>query len=469
MALLAATTIGGVLATRMGKTPFLLAASAAAIALLRQKRVVEAPAPVPTPASASAPAVPESLPPPPAPELDIPAQNLVEQWLSQQIRREEQAPMLELSAADLTPSAPEDDYRPEAFLLDEAEETASGPSDHDSFARLTEPVPMAAPAPATAVWMENATPAPAAVMEEAAPEPAPVAAPMPEAVVEETAPAVLTAPSAELEPSPPPPPSPAFQPSPFPPAMSSAWTLGVDPLPSLNEPAPYVPPAGSLFFSPPARPESAAGEPEAAPPSSLFFSAPKRQEEVEPPRPVFSTQMFQGAAFPDEISVSAPAPEAPLPAAEPPAVLSIPELQVERVNEPPPAMEPPAAEAAPEIEVEFAAPGEASFDPPLAAAPPSPWQPGPEVFAAAPAFPVFPSQTHTTTSPMVEAEIILRPRAPTQNSVVAKSKPAPFAGVEGSDAASEEKTTGDTAPSEPLPAAKEPKSRPSWLSWWRGD
>ena len=44
-----------------------------------------------------------------------------------------------------------------------------------------------------------------------------------------------------------------------PPAVAdSAWTLGVEPLPSLSEAAPHVPPAGSPFFDAPLRQDEGA-------------------------------------------------------------------------------------------------------------------------------------------------------------------------------------------------------------------
>ncbi len=448
LALLAATAIGGVLATRMGKAPFFLAAGAAAIALLKHKKTG---APPPAPAH-----VPLSLPPP-APELDIPAQSLVEQWLSRQIIREEQAPVVELSAADVTPCEPEDDYHPESFLLDDAEELFREPPDHDSFARLTEPAPQAMiepvtlPAPEIEIELEY---------EEALPAPPPPLLQEPEVEVEEEdAPYVVAAPA----PHEPEFPLPHLLPHLPPTTAGAAWTLGVEPLPSLSEAAPYVPPyvppAGSLFFSAPVRQED-------------VFSAPVRREEA--PRPVFSSPMFQGAAFPDEINV-APAALEPVPAPAPAPAGPAPPAESFHLPEPEPVNQPPpAAETTPEIPLELASPGDASFDPPLAALSESehPWHPGQDIFATTPAFPVFPTQTHTT-SPAVEAEIILRPRAPTQNTVTAKSKFAPpgfgkHFPADSSDTPSAEGTDDAHFPG-PLHSPHEPKSRPTWRSWWRGD
>ena len=114
LAILAATALGGVIAARMGKAPLLFAAGAAAMAMLKQKKTA-APPPPPTPKSL----------PPPAPPPEIPAQSQVEQWLSRQIIREEQAPVVDFSTVDFTPEEPEEDYQPESFLLDEFEEFPS--------------------------------------------------------------------------------------------------------------------------------------------------------------------------------------------------------------------------------------------------------------------------------------------------------------------------------------------------------
>ena len=371
LAILTATAIGGVIATRMGKTPILLAAGAAAIALLKQRRVET---------------------PRPAPQLEAPAQSQVEQWLSRQITREEQAPAVDFTTASLPSFEPEDDYRPQSFLLDDADEVPSLPPSAHSFARLTDPVPVQIP-----------TPAP------------------------------------QLEPVIPPPP-PQAQETPPTRAADAAWTLGVEPLPSLNE-----------------------GAPLGASTSGMFFTAPVRQEDFEP-QPVFSIPVFEGAAFPDEINV-APAfdPASSLTAETPPSDLA-PTPETEPQSE-----EPPAAAPAPEIFVQIAAPGDASFDPPLAAAPHNPWQTEPDVFATAPA---PPAQTQMP-SPIVEAEIILRPRAPTQNAVVTKSKFAPPSfgkhfTAESSDTPPVEGENDAHFPG-PLQSPREPSPRSTWRSWWRGD
>ncbi len=425
LAILAATALGGVLATRMGKAPFFLAAGAAAYALLKQRTAV---APPPLPEA-------ESLPlPQPSAEI-FAQQSKVEKWLSQQITREEQAPVIDFSTVSGIPSEPEDDYRPPSFLIEDPDEFSHLLPSQNSFAGLTEPVPQQLPGPAPEVEQEFDFPA----LQE--PEFMPLKAsdfPLLDAL--ETLPA-----------------SPA--------AADAIWTLGVEPLPSLNEAAPFAVSA-----------------------SSMFFTAPVQQEDLEPP-PVFFAPVFEGAAFPDEIQVPpAPAfepiatppvfeslapefePIAHVPSFEPTAPLAAagledltPTLEPEPLNEAPPV---PTPEPAPEISVQLAAPGEASFDSPLAAAPENPWEPEPE----APVISTYAPPSYTA-SPIVEAEIILRPRAPMQNSVTAKSKYSPQDSIKKDFAETFDTApaagSGDLAPETAPPSTAKPPR--TWRSWWRGD
>jgi len=442
LAILAATALGGVIAARISKAPLLFAAGAAAMAMLKQKKTAALPPP----------ATPKSLPPP-APPLEVPAQSQVEQWLSRQIIREEQAPVIDFSEATITPEEPADDYQPESFLLDELDESSSSPPpDNDSFAGLTEPAqPIPAPAPEIEEAVEaeqepEAPPPTLQFLQQAPPPPAP-----PPVLLQTSYPPV----PGQVLPQTPPPPPPLL-----PLAADGAWTLGVDPLPSLNESAPYVPPVGDMFFSTPV-PQEAPKSTMEPPRSNMFSTAPVQHEEPGPPL-FFSTSVFQGAAFPDEIQVAPPfTPVPPMPS---------PAQSVEApVWEPAPVFEPLPAAAAPEIPVELAAPGEASFDPPLAAAPHNPWQQEPDVFATTPAVHFQPQMAST----VVEAEIILRPRAPMQKSVTSKSKFAPqsFAkpfSTEDSAAPPAENANDAHFPG-PLQSQQDPKPRPTWRSWWRGD
>ena len=393
LAILTASAVGGVIAARLGKAPFLLAAGAAAYALLKPKKA----------------SAPWRLPPP-TPLPESPAQSQVEQWLSRQIMREEKAPVVELSTASAPLVEPEDDYSPQSFLLDEADEVASAPAASDDFAGLTEPMPQLLAVPAPPMEQEAAVEAPL---------------PLPETQeTPDTPPAVA----------------------------DSAWTLGVEPLPSLSEAGPHVPPAGSPFFDAPLRQDAPTSKQE-LPFSSMFSSAPVQQAETAPPL-FFAAAVFEGAAFPDEISVVPPTEPVAMPAAAAPTL----EAQPEPVSEPP-----PTASVAPEIAVELAAPGDASFDSPLATLTHNPWQPEPEGAAAQPPQP-------QPTGPVVEAEIMLRPRAPTQNAVIAKTKFTPplFFSAEGSESVPAEGGNDAHFPS-PLQAPRDPSPRAAWRSWWRGD
>lgn len=434
LAILAATAMGGVLATRLGKAPLIFAACAAALALLRQKKTAAPPRaepqdiPPPEPSleipEQSAPPLesPEQSLPPPAPPPEISAQSQVEQWLSRQISREAQAPVVDFSTLTVTQQERDDDYRPGSFLLDEFDDTASAaPFDNDSYASLTEPA-------SEALWV-------------------------PEPLIAEDEPTFAAAEpmnAAEEEELETPPAAPAV--------ADAAWTLGVDPMPSLSDPAPHAPPADSMIFNPSAAQEDVSS-PQEAPRSNMFSSAPAQYEEAEPP-PFFSTSVFQGAALPDEIQVAPPVePVAVMPAPPPPPAEMVPAWE----PEPPVIESPPAALAAPEIPLELAADGDASFDPPLAAAPANPWQLAPDGFPMTPAVP-FQVQT---TGAVVEAEIILRPRAPMQNAVPPKSK---FATSNFSNPFSDESHNTPPAhfPGAPL-SPREPKPRTTWRSWWRGD
>lgn len=481
LAILAATALGGVIAARISKAPLLFAAGAAAMAMLKQKKTA-----VPLP-----PATPKSLPPPAPLAPEIPVESRVEQWLSRQIIREEQAPVIDFSAAEITPEEPEEDYQPESFLLDEMEgfPSASSPPDNDVFAGLSEPasqaMPIAAPAPEimeveAEQEPEAPPPQPSPFLQQALSAPSPPSfaspsflqqlppAPASPSFLQQVPPPFfppqgLQQPPPPLEPvqvplqkTPPPPPS-------LPVAADGSWSLGVDPLPSLNEAAPYVPPVGAMFFSTPVPQEAPRSTVEPLR-SHMFSTAPLQHEEPGPPL-FFTSSVFQGAALPDEIQVTPPfVPESPTPPPPPAAAFDAP------VWEPALFFEPlPAAAAAPEIPVVLAAPGEASFDPPLSAAPHNPWQPEPDVFPTTPAVPFQPQAAGT----VVEAEIILRPRAPMQNSVTAKSKFAPqnFAKPFSSEdsAAPPAENANDAHFPGPLQSQQDPKPKPTWRSWWRGD
>lgn len=357
LALLTATALGSVVASRLPKAPLVLAAGATALALLKHKKIAAAPVPRPV-------ATPPAEEPPAA---DPPHQDKVRQWLDQQINRDTEAEIVELPAQDTPLPPPEEAYTPPTFLLDD-EEAVSAPL-HPDFARLTEPVQV-------------------------------VATREPDLPALQALEATESCPTAD-----------------------SGWLLGIDPLPSIGEcPAP----------------------------------------------PVFIAPVFEGGALPDEIEVPQPpdpelvvhlTPSVPAPIAEiePPVIIPTAEEPVEKPIQ--------------EIEVQIAAPGEASFDPPLAETPHSPWQP-----PDAPVDSPFTAVPPTSPGTVVEAEIVLRPRAPTQTSVIAKSRPlsprfAPVSPMPSS--ISDELTASDAAPATLPPAPqvtpREQRARPTWRSWWRGD
>jgi len=210
-------------------------------------------------------------------------------------------------------------------------------------------------------------------------------------------------------------------------APNSGWLLGIDPLPSIGE---------------------------------------------SPAPPVFNAPVFEGGALPDEIEVPQPpdpepvvhlAPSVP----ETAGVIESPVLTTHSTD-----MQANGIPAQ-DIEVQIAAPGEASFDPPLAGMPPNPW--------LSPETPLDSSLTALTSppapsppGPVVEAEIILRPRAPTQTSVTAKSRPllprfAPVSSTPPPDGLAADGSAPAALPPAPQVTPREQRARPTWRSWWRGD
>lgn len=370
LALLTATAVGGLIATRLSKTPFVLAAGATALALLNQTR------------PKTTLRQPKSLQPA---AKDQPLSQ-VEQWLTRQIDREEQAPAVDLPLQDSTSTEIEEDYTPPPFLMEEAQTSADAPFSHQSFAYLFDPV------------SRVTTPPP---------------------MVEPGLPALQALESTESSPT-----------------SDAAWILGVEPLPSLHESA--TPPVSA---------------------SSMFTASPGPMEAPVPP-PDFSAPVFEGRALPDEIEVN--------PSMEPvlhlTPVLSPEPASTSELNSLP--ENSPATEVV-EIPVQLAPPGEASFDPPLGVSPQDPWQPLVE--------PAIPATTPAPPSgPVIEAEIILRPRAPTQTAVIAKSKPISprfAATIKAPGLSAPEPTPDENAPlpQAPLQSPREQRARKTWRSWWRGD
>lgn len=197
-------------------------------------------------------------------------------------------------------------------------------------------------------------------------------------------------------------------------ARASGWIPGIDPLPSWSEtPAPPE----MQMAGPPLSPENTSME---------------------------TASVFSGGTLPDEIEVMQP-PE-PLPAQN--HVLEQPVEMPPQAPTAPESDSPLETEIPPEIPVHLAEPGEASFDSPLMAAS---W---PAVVAA---------HSAQTSSVVVEAEIILRPRAPMQNTVTSKNMAAPPAEDEPA------RQNPMALPRAPLQSPREQRARSTWRSWWRGD
>ena len=527
LGVLAAVSAGGLMALRMKSAPFMFLAGAAAVALLGRKRII--------PSSRPLELMPERpVEPAEPPRVEIDA------WLVRQMEREQQAPVITLDVESLpetTPPAPEPLETAKAAL----EPPVQPPAAFGEFFATIATVPQEPEAMlSTLVETVKPDPVPAVSLWDA-----PLASPGPEVAAtppaEEPLRLSLEAESAGAGfffPS-----EPATSPSPAgqvlypaPPAgkPNSSWLLGIEPLPSWDELAADSPATSSkpspdfAFLAEP--PGAASYTPQPAPPL-----APK-----PPEQPLFIPSLFQGGALPDEITVadeppapprldeepelaSAQAPPAttaetiptqqpstglwpsveptapPAPLAEPASttlgepVMASPLPGAEFTSapaSPPPMPEPsPAstAELAELIPVSLAAPGEASFDDPLAALEENPANlPG----GLPPQPPLRPL------APVVEAEIIVRPRSLAFSRVQARqspenadsaAQPTPFAPAAPAEAPASppvgefeslpEPGTTSQASTPPIPAIppapvvlpREQKARKTWRSWWRGD
>lgn len=449
LALLTATALGGIVGSRVGVRPLAVAAGAAALALLnRERKPAGHPPAVPAPPLAGP--LPTTFPQPREPEVDP----RIEDWLARQMDREVQAAALDAvlpEAAAVPPPAffsadeaamvpdgaaapEEDDYRPEPLLPDAP---ASGHAwEADSFAGLTEP-PVSRSAPFLPSPPASVpTPAPAVATGPAwaggLPSPPPLAGLEPFTAA--TFPPYAPAPPDEIprpvfatfNPSTPP----LFPPD-FPLAAEGLSIPGIEPLPSWSEAvAPPPEPAGDLdlesLFNPPP-----------------FQSSPQADEHsgAPPPPVVLATEHAQPSADPMASFFQAPGPFTSAPKAP--------------VNETP----------VPEIAVHIAAAGEAWFDSPLADVP-NPWLP-PKIEDEPPLTPPAPGQAPVP-GPVVEAEIVLRPRAPVQAAVVPKNLP-PAPKSPETDVEVELAANDPELPRAPVQTPREQRARSTWRSWWRGD
>lgn len=219
---------------------------------------------------------------------------------------------------------------------------------------------------------------------------------------------------------------PAVAPTTPPPAATAATMLDVEPLPGWLEPLAPATEADPIMMP-------------------VLF-----------PMPAYTASVFGGGSLPDEINVVAMAEPPQLPTAP---VAAPPPVEPERASSPP----------ARDIPVELAVEGEASFDQPWPVLPPNPWLAGqPSPFVESPPAPL------PVASPVVEAEIVLRPRAPTQPTVVARPPPQPPRPVINATPTSPPPGEATGEPPAPLPPAPvrspmEQRARRNWHSWWQGE
>jgi len=118
----------------------------------------------------------------------------------------------------------------------------------------------------------------------------------------------------------------------------------------------------------------------------------------------------------------------------------------------------------PEINVEVTSAGGASFDPNPDPFPTNPWSSLVSPVEVDPPK-VVPGQR------VVEAEVILRPRAPVQNSVVPKTTGhfTRFSNPPPPEPAPQPPAEAPTLPPAPVVSTREQHARTTWRSWWKGD
>lgn len=428
LSVLAAVSAGGLMAVRMKPGPLLFLAGVAAAALVSRKRIIR-----PTRPLELLPERPPEPAPQPLPEVDA--------WLTRQIEREQQAPVITLDVVE----APQ-----ESIPAPEPLETArralhaiSIPPEERLESSISGPVEAEKTVVATphsffdVSWL---------------PDPPKVEVPT------ETNELGFIVPPLEE----PVKPFLDFESDEPVRALNASWLLGIEPLPSWDErsadPASSPPPASSdaRFL-------------DEAPGPSSFTSQPVPECSPSPPapaQPVFVPALFQGAELPDEITMA----ELPvLPEATPSDGPQEPVLdQVMTslfVPAPPPEVE--------EVPVTLAKLGEATFDDPLAALEESPTQ----VPRGTP-----PPPPLRPLAPVVEAEIVVRPRGFSQTKVQAKNASDNVEGLPAPEPFADSPLVPDAPPdpqaptpfSGSLPPApvvlpREQKARKTWRSWWRGD
>jgi len=287
------------------------------------------------------------------------------------------------------------------------------------------------------------------------PDPGPHYAPVPPLIVDEPA---------------------AVSPSPVV-TSNASWLLDIEPLPSLDELFANVP-ADSADVSTD-RSAFMASAPGIAPLIETPDVLPMTVAGTQPVQPAYVPALFQGGALPDEITV-AQVPSSFVDQVQEPEQVSeegpqeevsaLPESGMAGLFMTASASQEPltlAVEAL-EVPVSFAQPGEACFDDPLAFLEGNP--------SAVPGG-MAPSPPLRPLAPVVEAEIVVRPRGLAATKVLAKSPPeAPAESAVVSapepmvtlDAPLEIKSPPELPPA-PVVLPREQKARKTWRSWWRGD
>jgi hypothetical protein len=443
------------MALRMKQAPLFFLAGAAAAALLSRKRVI--------PASKPMQLLPQREPEPPPPKAVTAPTDNIEAWLARQLEREQKSPpviTLEVVEASPLPEAvPEPE--PQVTALKTLKPEMIEPANVSHSLQVPE-VATAAPVISCGSFLAEKPSEPDGegfVVPPADAEPRHA----PEPLILDEAPAHAEA------------------------SSNASWLLDIEPLPSLDDlgrdgPSPAAPasPYSSAFMT-------------SAPGFAPLFEAPDLPAvpvtEIPAIVPAFIPALFQGAELPDEITV-APVVEQvqePEPETSPLVESSIESAMAGLFMPASASSEPPTLSVeALEVPVSLSDPGEASFDDPLAFLEENPsLLPG----GIAPLPPLRPM------APVVEAEIVVRPRGLSVTKV--EPKPVPDAPVEfgvvriepaeepmvtleqpfelKTPAVTENPPADKPAflqpelPPAPVVLPREQKARKTWRSWWRGD
>jgi hypothetical protein len=451
LGVLAAVSAGGLMALRMKQAPLFFLAGAAVAALLSRKRVVPAAKPMQL--------MPQREPEPVPPKV-VTAPSEIEAWLARQLERDQQTPVITLEVVEASPEPQITAL--EALKPEVVERVDLAPAATKGLFEVPA-VPAAEPVVSWGSFLAEKPSEPDGggfVVPAAEPEPQHT----PEPLIFDGP--VTASPRDEA-------------------SSNASWLLDIEPLPSLDELT-----ADAPSNEAPASPDQAtfmALAPEFAP----IFEAPDVPPMPATEIPAFIPALFQGAELPDEINVAeAPAavveldvettePEAELPAVE--SAMAGLFMPASAPSEPP-----TLSVEALEVPVSIAEPGEASFDDPLAFLEQNP--------SAVPGG-IAPQPPLRPLAPMVEAEIIVRPRGLSVTKV--EAKPAFEAAVEFGVVPIERDEEGmvtldqpfelktppppDSPPVEkpvvpqpelppaPVVLPREQKARKTWRSWWRGD